>query len=103
MYNGSSFSPFTSIFENCLNETSYFKLQKLTISSFDPGAWLPNWLQGKSSISNPSFLYSLYNFSSPSYWGVNPHPVAVLTISKTLPSNSFNKTSSPLISLTLKS
>ena len=46
-----------------------------------------NWLHGKPSTVNPRGEYVLCSFSRPSNWGVNPHLLAVFTISTTL---SFN-------------
>ena len=54
--------PFTSIFENNGKVISYFKLQKLEISSSVPGSWLPNWLQGNPSISNPLSEFKLRDY-----------------------------------------
>ena len=46
-----------------------------------------NWLHGKPSTLNPRGEYVLCSFSRPSNWGVNPHLLAVFTMSTTL---SFN-------------
>ena len=102
VYNGDSFSPLTSIFVNWSKDVLYFKAQNSCISSSVPGAWFPNWLHGKSNISNPLSWYSLYNFSNPSYWGVKPHPVAVLTIINTFPLKSLKYTSSLFLFFTYK-
>ncbi len=40
--NGSALSPLTSTLASWSNFVSYFRVQKLRISSIEPGAWWPN-------------------------------------------------------------
>ena len=101
--NGSAFSPFTSIFENWSNVVLYFAVQNSCISLSSPGAWCPNWLQGKSSTSKPLLWYFSYSFSIASYCGVNPHPVAVFTTNDTFPFNFDKSKSSPVLVFTVNS
>ena len=65
---GSSFAPFTSILANCGKVMPYLELQKSVISSSLPGAWFPNWLHGKSKISNPCFWYFSFLFYLLFFW-----------------------------------
>ena len=46
-------SPFTSILANIGNCASYLERANSRISSFVPGSWAPNWLQGKASTEKP--------------------------------------------------
>src|ERR1019366_5194796 len=84
-YSGAWSSPLTEIFEYMGKVTLYLLLQDVLISSLVPGSWAPKLLAGNPRITNPRSLYFSYSDSIPAYCGVNPHLLATLTISTTLP------------------
>src|SRR5262249_20093506 len=77
--------------------------QNCFISSFVPGSWAPNWLQGNPSTAKPLSLYFSYTDSKDLYCGVKPQCEATFTINSTLPRYDFKETSFPSMSFTMVS
>lgn len=87
VYRGDSSFPLTLIFfmigNVTLNEVRHID----SICSSFRGSWLPNWLQGNPMTTKSLCWYCCQRYSNSSYWGVNPHSEATLTIRTTLPRN----------------